>query len=61
MDMIQAKLARKYPNFLIKNCLYGMHAQISCDSRHLFTLLGISASGGIDASFPIAVEAVKAY
>ncbi len=61
MDMIQANLARKDPDFLIKNCLYGMHAQISCDSRHLFTLLGISAAGGIDASFPVAVEAVKAY
>lgn len=61
MDMIQANLIHKDPDFLIKNCLYGMHAQISCDSRHLFTLLGISASGGIDTSFPVAVETVKAY
>jgi hypothetical protein len=63
MDMIQLNMAREESGFLLQNCIYGMHAKVTCSSRHLFTSLGISDTNTVLLSpdFQISAETVKAY
>lgn len=62
MDMIQSTLCREEPSFRMKDLIYGMHVEVTCESKHLFTALGIASSPGAPAgTFPIRVETVKAY
>lgn len=62
MDMIQSTLCSAEPDFRMKNCIYGMHAEVTCESKHLFTGLGIVSSPGAPVgAFPIRVRTVKAY
>jgi len=63
MDMIQANMRLIESGFLMKNCIYGMKSSVSCESRHLFTSLGISAGNQFSLSpvFSVSAETVKAY
>lgn len=62
MDMLQANLSLSDPAFRMSQCIYGMHAELQCESDHLFTKLGISPDGAsLGTSFPIRVKTVKAY
>ena len=62
MDMIQANLSLSDPGFRMSQCIYGMRAELQCESDHLFTKLGVSPDGAsLGASFPICVKMVKAY
>ena len=63
MDMIQTNIVRDDPDFRMKNCLYGMHAEVRCSSRHLFTKLGFTSESefGLAPSFDLREEVVKAY
>ena len=61
MDILQTNLRLDDSSFLMKDCLYGLHAKLECRSRHLFTLLGISRSGEVAPEFRIEETAVKAY
>ena len=63
MDMIQTNIVRDDPDFLMKNCLYGMHAEVRCSSTHLFTKLGFTRESefGLSPAFDLREEVVKAY
>ena len=61
MDVLQTNLRLDDGSFLMKDCLYGLHAEVECSSRHLFTLLGISRTGEVSPEFRIQETAVKAY
>jgi len=63
MDMQQMNIQTGEPGFLMKNCIYGMNIEVTCESRHLFTLLGISAgeSFSLSPDFSMSAETAKAY
>ena len=61
MDVLQTNIRQDDDSFLMKDCLYGLHAEVECSSRHIFTLLGISRTGEVSPEFQIREKAVKAY
>ena len=61
MDVLQTNIRQDDDSFLMKDCLYGLHAEVECSSRHIFTLLGISRTGEVSPEFRIREKAVKAY
>lgn len=63
MDMIELNLMRRDPEFRVKDCLYGMHAEVTARSGHLFTSLGITGpyKGSVPSAFGIRAETVRAY
>ena len=61
MDVLQLNIRQDDGSFLMKDCLYGLHAEVECSSRHMFTLLGISRTGEVSPQFTITETAVKAY
>ena len=61
MDVLQTNIRQDDDSFLMKDCLYGLHAEVECSSRHIFTLLGISRTGEVSPEFRIKEKAVKAY
>ena len=61
MDVLQLNIRQDDGSFLMKDCLYGLHAEVECSSRHMFTLLGISHTGEVSPQFTITETAVKAY
>ena len=61
MDVLQLNIRQDDGSFLMKDCLYGLHAEVECSSRHIFTLLGISRTGEVSPQFTITETAVKAY
>ena len=63
MDMIELNLMRRDPEFRMKDCLYGMHAEVTASSGHVFTSLGITGpyKGSVPSAFRIRTETVRAY
>ena len=63
MDMVQMNLAETDPLFRMNRCLYGLHAEVRTESRHLFTINGLFA-GLPDTPrgrFGISVKTARAY
>ncbi len=59
MDMVQMNMRKEESGFLMKNCIYGMKIQTTCDSSHFF--LNYVSDSGIDKNYKVTVETVKAY
>ena len=63
MDMIQLNLLEADPAFRMKDCIYGLSAEVRTESRHLFTMSGLFSPypDAPHGSFPVSVKTVKAY
>lgn len=62
MDVIQANLKRKQPDFLMEDCAYSVHIIAKVCEKHVFSNLGfVDKSGKLSSSYEMMIQLNKAY